>query len=277
MTRLALGPHRASERKDRPALPSMFIPLLTRIRQLFREDGVRETLTKGLAYAYREGLRPRLPTRRRVAYAGIPTAIVAKAGDKWVPNRWVPDGVCDIPDYEAALLGEIDRLVRPGDRVVVVGGGVGVTATAAARRAGAEGHVHVFEGGAGGVRAVRQTARLNGVGDHVTVEHAVVGRAIQVYGRRPAPIVPPTYLPDCDVLELDCEGAEVDILREMTARPRVIIVETHGLYGASTNSVAALLDRIGYDPMVVGLAEPRLAALCEEGDIRVIAAERRAP
>ena len=235
-----------------------------------------ETVVKGVAYSYREGLRPWLPATRRVVYSGIPTAVEVKVGDGWVPHAWVPPDVHDIPDYEAALLGEIDRHVRPGDRVVVVGGGVGVTATAAARRTGGQGHVHVFEGGAGGVRAVRRTAQLNGVADWVAVEHAVVGRAVQVYGRRQAEVVTPAALPDCDVLELDCEGAEVVILQEMTVRPRAVIVETHGLYGAPTDAVADLLDQIGYEPVVVGLAEPRLASLCEEGDIRVITAERRA-
>ena len=39
------------------------------------------------------------------------------------------------------------------------------------------------------------------------------------------------------MLELDCEGAEVEILRELTIQPRVILVETHVLYGAPTDSL----------------------------------------
>ena len=37
----------------------------------------------------------------------------------------------------------------------------------------------------------------------------------------------PEELPSCDVLELDCEGSEIDILRRMVITPRVIIVEIH--------------------------------------------------
>jgi hypothetical protein len=33
----------------------------------------------------------------------------------------------------------------------------------------------------------------------------------------------------------------VDILRELTIQPRVILVETHGVYGAPTDLVASLL------------------------------------
>ena len=35
---------------------------------------------------------------------------------------------------------------------------------------------------------------------------------------------------DFDVLELDCEGSEIEILEELTARPRHIIVEMHPVY-----------------------------------------------
>ena len=58
---------------------------------------------------------------------------------------------------------------------------------------------------------------------------------------------------------MDCEGAEVEILREMTIQPRVILVETHGLFGAPTDLVASLLEKRGYVVSDRGLAEPRIA------------------
>jgi hypothetical protein len=48
-------------------------------------------------------------------------------------------------------------------------------------------------------------------------------------------VISPAELPECDILELDGEGAESLILRNMTIRPRVIAVETHGVYGAPTS------------------------------------------
>ena len=45
----------------------------------------------------------------------------------------------------------------------------------------------------------------------LTVKHAVVGEAIAVYGVRDqfsTLVVSPAELPECDILELDCEGAE---------------------------------------------------------------------
>ena len=78
-------------------------------------------------------------------------------------------------------------------------------------------------------------------------------------------VVAPEALPPCDVLELDCEGAEVEILSTMTIRPRVILTETHGLYGAPTPRVVELLGKIGYRTDVLGVAEPRLRAFVPEG------------
>jgi hypothetical protein len=55
-----------------------------------------------------------------------------------------------------------------------------------------------------------------------------------------------SQLPSCDVLQLDCEGAEVEIPREMTIQPRVILVETHGIFGAPTNLGASVLEKRSY-------------------------------
>ena len=97
-----------------------------------------------------------------------------------------------------------------------------------------------------------------------------------VYGRRRGGVVAPADLPPCDVLELDCEGSEVEILGALAVRPRVVLVETHGLYGAPTDRVLALVRGLGYDAAVVGVAEPRIPEICEDGDIRVVAGVRLA-
>jgi hypothetical protein len=69
---------------------------------------------------------------------------------------------------------------------------------------------------------------------------------------------------------MDCEGAEVEVLREMTIKPRIVLVETHGVFGAPTNLVASLLEKRGYVVSDRGLAEPRLAELHTKYDIRVL-------
>ena len=80
----------------------------------------------------------------------------------------------------------------------------------------------------------------------------------------------PEGLPECDLLELDCEGAEVEILTRMKIQPRTILVETHGAQGAPTALSRRVLEDRGYDVSDMGFAEPRFPVLCELEDIRVL-------
>ena len=224
-------------------------------------------------FIYRWGLRPLLPATGSVLYSGVKTQYTKRWGDNITPASWRPFTDNDIPDYESTLVAALRERVESGDRVVVVGGGLGITTTVAAIQAGATGTVDCFEGASEGVEKVRRTALLNGVASRVSVHHAVVAQSISVYGTEPdQAVVPPSALPDCEVLELDCEGAEVDILRGMTIRPRVILVETHGLYGASAALVTSILENLGYNVADLGVAEPRVQQDCEEGDIKVLEA-----
>jgi hypothetical protein len=54
-------------------------------------------------------------------------------------------------------------------------------------------------------------------------------------------------LPECDVLELDCEGAEYKILSEMEIRPRDLFIEIHPNHRQINDKVPELLDELGYD------------------------------
>jgi hypothetical protein len=76
------------------------------------------------------------------------------------------------------------------------------------------------------------------------------------------------------MLQLDCEGAELLILRNMAIRPRVIAVETHGVYGAPTRTVKELLEKLEYAVEEWGLAEPRVSEECEANDIRILVGKR---
>lgn len=230
---------------------------------------------RALGFAYRRLIRPWLPGRALV-YAGLPVCYDRKWGDAIVPTAWLPDfgfetGRTDEPGYEVALIAALNDTVKPGDKVVVVGGGVGVTAVIAANLAGPSGTVVCFEGSKQYVGHIRETAKRNRV-SNIDVKHAIVSKPIAVYGKASdfGAVVPPDRLPECDVLELDCEGAEVDILRSMAIRPRVIVVETHGAYGAPTPLVESLLTDLGYAVRNLGLAEPRIEAICVEKDIRIL-------
>ena len=111
------------------------------MRDIIRADGVLSLLRRSIAYAYRRGVRSCLPGEP-VRYAGKPICSDRKWGDGLVPATWVPEEVregADEPDYEAALLTGLSETVRPRDKVVIVGAGLGVTAVVAALCAGPSG------------------------------------------------------------------------------------------------------------------------------------------
>jgi len=238
-----------------------------------------ETLTKRVAgYLYRRTIRKLLPTIAEVKYSGVPISRERKFGDVRLPNFLIPHPLEDIPNYERALIDALRSQIRIGDSVIIVGGGEGVTAVVAAKAAGETGSVVCYEGNSWNVSKVNGTAARNKVSNRLTVEHAIVGEAIAVYGgteQHSTRVVSPTELPQCDILELDCEGAELLILRTMAIRPRVIAVETHGVYGAPAHMVKQLLEKLDYAVEDWGLAEPGLSEACESGDIRVLVGKRR--
>lgn len=152
-----------------------------------------------------------------------------------------------VPDEKEPNVSAITSVCSPGDTVIIVGGGMGVTSIHAARSVAPDGRVVVYEGAREPAAKLREVARRNDTQDMITIHHAVVGEPIELYGSMDgASIIPPGELPPCDVLELDCEGSEVEILGGLRSRPRAIVVETHPEFGASTSSVRSIADAIGY-------------------------------
>lgn len=185
---------------------------------------------------YNRFLRPHLPYKLST-HNGV-TARGAKLFD--FQDRF--------PEYETAIIDSLRDRVETGDDVVVVGGGFGVSSVVAARTAGSTGSVVTYEAGADQYELVQEALELNDVEDRVFVEHAIVGSAVSLYTPPgDADVVDAGELPDCDVLEMDCEGAELEILRDLEQRPRTIIVETHACFGAPETDVHMELDRLGYE------------------------------
>jgi FkbM family methyltransferase len=230
-----------------------------------------------------------MPISGYVERNGIPTGgEEIRVGDRHLPLSFLPGHASlrpdfSVPGYESALSRSLREYVRSGDRVVVIGGGRGVTATIAAKHTCETGSVVVFEGSAKWASRTRKTLQLNEVDGITEVHHAIVEKAIaagdQIAERedtsdQTTPMVRADDLPECDVLEMDCEGAELDILRNMKLRPRVILVETHGVFGAPTEDVKDVLTEKGYDIDRVEIAEERFRELHTEQDVKVITAVR---
>lgn len=97
------------------------------------------------------------------------------------------------------------------------------------------------------VSHAQRTAQHNDISERVNIYHKIVAKAESVRDEiDSASTVPPDQLPDCNFLQLDCEGAEELILEQMTITPRVISVETHENEGMSHSNVLLLLEPRGY-------------------------------
>lgn len=242
----------------------MFRRVLRDLEESYEQNGLLHVLLRAPPYVYNRTLRPHLP-KQTVEYNGIEVT-ADRITDGVNPTQ--NDG--DRPNYESGLCRRLRKTISPGDTVVVVGGGWGVTATLAAQLAGEEGTVHVYEGAVELVPQIRDTVRRNGVDDRVVVHRAVVGSTNSVEGNEADEIVSPDELPGCDVLELDCEGAEVDILEGLDNRPEWIVVETHGHLRAPTRTVKSVVEELGYSVVDERIAEIDFDEAHREKDVMVL-------
>jgi hypothetical protein len=153
-------------------------------------------------------------------------------------------------NYEPELVDALGSIVQEGDSVVIVGAGRGVTTAVAAKKAGSSGHLIAYEAQPRRVEDSRATINANGVDKWTEIREGVIGEAIHIpegdrFGHFPKISV--DSIPECDVLELDCEGAELQILKELSIRPRTIIVEGHDCYGSPEKELRTLLSEMKYE------------------------------
>lgn len=225
--------------------------MIDRLLAAYRNEGragVRRKLTWGYRQLITQYVRPVMPATTRICrLSGVEVPIDVSVIDERLPGYEPPLPIRDNPSYEQAEAEALRAQCEPGDDVVVIGGGLGVTAVIAARATGPTGRVTVYEPSPNAVRIVRDTVRWNACGDTVDVIHAAVGTArasCYTHGDPTSPrSVPYTQLPNADVYEMDCEGEEEPILRAMTAEPRAVLVETHDNH----NTVVSTLQERGYN------------------------------
>lgn len=143
-------------------------------------------------------------------------------------DRLVPwDTPSYIPEFKRPNVTAVNECCRYGDTIVVVGGGYGITAVHAAKQVGRAGEVLVYEGDTEMVENLRLTFERNGVSEICQVIPAVVGEPYRIEQYPTENVISSADLPQSDVLEMDCEGAELDILQRLAHRPKTIIVELH--------------------------------------------------
>lgn len=153
-------------------------------------------------------------------------------------------------DHEPALIDGIHRVVEPGDSVLVLGAGRGVSCVHAAIWAGQHGYVEGYEASGEMYRIAQTTIEHAPTPCTITVHHQAVGEVTPGSEARFGPAdgghVDPETLPDYDVLVCDIEGAEPDVLAAMVLPDRVI-VEAHPHLGAPLDVVADELADAGIE------------------------------
>jgi hypothetical protein len=241
--------------------------MLQKVLRAYRDGGLRAVSRKAYylyCYILEAYVRPAAGTKETlIQLNGVDVPVTRTAVDVWLPFYAPAVPIQSDDGYEAAEMDAIRAYVEPGDHVVVVGGGLGVTAVTATRAARESGRVTVFEPSSTAVSVCARTISHHDLDDTVQIEHASIGapqNSCFTYGpqddiRR----IPYDRMPvDTDVLEMDCEGEELPILQHMTIRPRVVLVETHGNH----NAVRDVLIERGY--RIDSVIDDRVASA--EGD-----------
>jgi hypothetical protein len=208
------------------------------------EDGFLSLVTAIPEYVYSNYIRSYVLTHTgNIAYNGVESPQRVS-----VLDRIIPKYTRDNPDYESAEIDAIRTYCREGDKVVIIGAGRGITPTIAANSVGEEGEILAYEASADRISQALRTIQHNNVSDQISIHHRIIGKAEDVAGKiGSASTLSPDELPNCDYLEIDCEGAEELILEGMSISPRIISVETHETKGVSHSKVIELLENRGYE------------------------------
>ena len=240
--------------------------LIKNATNIRKKEGNIYFIKEILSYIYRRIVRLITPAigyktwGTPIIYEGIKIGQKEKIFDKYVPSL---DRLNVTSKIELGLrLGHI-ALTQMGDHVVIIGGGNGISATEAGRQIGKKGKLTIYDGMTGeknhkfGLRHIDKTLKLNKIQCKWNLKHGWVttkDNTVRTYRRNyRVPIIHPLELPDCDVLEFDCNGAELEILRNMKIKPRALIIELEApfykeLYGSEAHprDVLKELFKLGY-------------------------------
>lgn len=219
--------------------------LLNRAHKKLEKENFLALVLATQRYIYANFLRPHVLTHSIIIeYNEIDSPYKVSIFDRVVP-RFTREN--DTPDYESAEIDAIRTHCTEGDRVIIIGAGRGITPTIAAKIAGEKAKVSAFEASVSRIARARKTIEYNGASDKVDLHHKIVAKAEDVAGQIDnASTISPEELPDCDYLEVDCEGAEEQILEQMSISPRIISVETHETKGVSHTKIVDLIEDRGY-------------------------------
>jgi hypothetical protein len=152
---------------------------------------------------------------------------------------------------ELGILLSHDDIYKENDIILAIGIGSGISLIHNCKKErGPESFIGI-DGSKDQIEIAKDNARLNGVDlSKFKLIEGYVGNPTNIYGsenQKTTKLIEINHM-DFDILELDCEGSEVEILKDLTARPRHIIVEMHpNLRDLDFNSlVSHVCNTLGY-------------------------------
>jgi hypothetical protein len=231
-------------------------PLTHRAFEVYASDGILRLLFETGSYvknsilsAYRgtvERLKRPLPGKeKQITLNDVPVIVKTHWIDAYIPYYESPYPTESDPHYEYTEVEGLRTYTESNDDVVIIGGGLGVTTVVASNLT--DGTVTTYEPSEYVYQLLQETIELNNCCDNVTEICAAICtvKDSNLAHTRPSNMetLPLSELPDADVYEMDCEGAETFILEQVKVRPSVILVETH----ANEGEVVELLEKAGYE------------------------------
>lgn len=225
-----------------------------RALEVRREEGWSALIKRVPPSVYMK-IWPVLPETENIILNGITCSQRKRLPDDLMPSYLLRGVPSDDPNYEEQYVACLRETIGRGDRVVLIGGGEGVSAVIAAKQTQSGGAVQVYEGGTREVEKSRETARINEVDEVVSVDHAIVSDDISLRSEaNGASVIPAQDLPNCDVLAIDADGAEIPILKKIDTTPRYLVVEHHVVFDGNEKALAyqpatvrSLIEDRGYE------------------------------
>jgi hypothetical protein len=223
--------------------------IYNKLQRAFKQGGFRMVCWRSVRKTYRF-LRPLTP-REKYTYSGVS-----------VLNGRKFDGFFgfggDIPDYKEKNIEALQEQLDGDEKVLIAGGGAGVTSVKAAEIVGG-GNVEVVEAEKEQCKICRDTLERNGHPE-ATVFHGVIGE-VEAEKINTDPEAKSYRIGDFepDVVQMDIEGGECPAIQEMDYRPEILIVESHSKFGCPPQRVQKILDEKGYSSVDKGHVTERHA------------------
>ncbi|MFB6198743.1 MAG: hypothetical protein ABEI52_10830, partial [Halobacteriaceae archaeon] len=134
--------------------------------EIFTEDGLLSLLSKSQEHLYRKYLRQFTPKKvKEIEANGVTVPVDIHLLDDTVPRYTPPYPTSDAPLHEQTECQAIREYVGPDDEVIIIGGGLGVTAVVAANET--DGRVTIYEQSAETCEILERTIETNGLTEQV--------------------------------------------------------------------------------------------------------------